>query len=122
MKSKTKISKQTERKTNKELVETIILAKKNPEWLGIAALLSGPRSNRKNFNLGELERLSDKEKILVVPGKVLSEGEFNVKAKIVALDFSERAKEKLLNAKCEVSNILEEIKSNPSAKGIKILK
>lgn len=122
MKSKTKISKQAERKTNPELVETILVAKKNSAWLDVASLLSGSRRKRKNVNLSELNKLVDKEKTIVVPGKVLSEGEFNKKAKIVALNFSEKAKEKLLNAKCEVSSILEEIKSNPSARDVKILK
>ena len=122
MKSKTKISKQLERKTNPELVETILAAKKNSGWIEIASILSGPRRKRKNINLNELDKLVDKEKIIVIPGKVLSEGEFNKKAKIIALSFSEKAKEKLLNAKCGVSSILEEIKSNPSAKDVKILK
>lgn len=121
-KSKTKISKQAEKKTNSELVETILLAKKNSAWLEVAALLSGPRRKRKSLNLSELNKLVDKEKIIVVPGKVLSEGDFDKKAKIIALNFSEKAKEKLLNAKCEVSSILEEIKSNPSAKDVRVLK
>jgi large subunit ribosomal protein L18e len=122
VKSKTKISKQLEKKTNPELVETILLAKKNSAWLEVASIISGPRRKMKNVNLNELEKISDKEKIIVVPGKVLSEGEFNKKAKIVALSFSEKAREKLLNSKCDVSNILEEIKSNPNAKDVKILK
>jgi large subunit ribosomal protein L18e len=122
VKSKTKILKQTERKTNQELVETIFLAKKNAAWLEIASLLSGPRRKKKNINLSELNKIVDKEKIVVIPGKILSEGDFDKKMKIVALGFSERAKEKLLNAGCQVSIILEEIKLNPSAKEIKILK
>ncbi len=122
MKSKTKISKQAERKTNPELVETILVSKKNPAWLEVASLITMPRRKRKSINLSELDKAVDKEKIVVVPGKVLSEGEFTKKVKIVALNFSESAKEKLLNAKCEVSSIIDEIKSNPSAKDIKILK
>ncbi len=122
MKSKTKISKQLEKKTNSELVETILTAKKNSGWLEVAGILSGSRKNRKNLNLGELEKLSEKEKIIILPGKVLSQGDFNKKIKICALDFSERAKEKLLKSGCQVSSILEEIKSNPSAKGIFVVK
>lgn len=122
MKSKTKISKQLVRKTNPELVETILLAKKNAAWNEIASILSGSRRKRKNVNLNELDKLIGNEKVMVVPGKVLSEGDFSKKAKIVALSFSEKAKEKLLNAKSEVSSILEEIKSNPSAKDVKVLK
>lgn len=122
MKTKSKISKQIERKTNSELVEAIVLAKKNSAWLEIASILSGPRRKRKDINLEELDKISDKEKIIVVPGKILSDGEFNKKVKIVALAFSEKAREKLLKAGCEVLTIPEEIKSNPSAKGIKLIK
>lgn len=122
MKTKTKISKQLDKKTNPDLVETILSAKNNSSWLEIASILSGPRRKRKNLNLNELKNLDIKEKILVIPGKVLSDGEFDKKVKIVALTFSDRAKEKLLKAGCEVSNILEEIKLNPEAKGVKIIK
>ncbi len=122
IKSKTKISKQLERKTNPELVETILLAKKSASWLEIASILSGSRRKRININLSDLSKSIESEKIVLIPGKVLSEGEMDKKAKIVALNFSEKAKEKLIKAGCEVSSILEEIKSNPEAKGIKVLK
>ena len=59
---------------------------------------------------------------VVVPGKVLSNGEINKKIRIVALSFSKEAEEKLGKKKCEVVSILEEIKVNPKAEGIKILK
>ncbi|MDP3758526.1 MAG: uL15 family ribosomal protein, partial [Candidatus Daviesbacteria bacterium] len=63
----------------------------------------------------------EKEKV-IVPGKVLSQGEINKKIKVIALSFSEKAKEKLKKSGCEFSNILTEIKSNPSGEGIRILK
>jgi len=122
MKSKTLIEKQLNRKTNKELVETIIVAKKNDNWREIAEILSGPRKNRKNINLEEIDKKSKEGETIVIPGKVLSQGKIEKKLKIIALNFSEKAKEKLLKAKCEVSSIFEEIKKNPEAKGIKILK
>jgi len=110
MKSKTKIDKQLARKTNPELVETIILAKKKEKWLEVARLLSSPRANRININLDQLDvKVKDGETI-VVAGKVLSQGELTKKVKIVALSFSAKAKEKILKAKGETSSILEEIK------------
>ena len=60
--------------------------------------------------------------VAVVAGKVLSQGEITKKIKVIALGFSEQAKEKLLKAKCEVSNIVDEIKKNPEGKGIKVLR
>jgi large subunit ribosomal protein L18e len=122
MKTNTKISKQLERKTNPLLVETIMLSKKNSAWKEISSIISGPRKKMKNVNLADLDKMAEKEKIIVVPGKILSEGEFNKKTKVVALSFSDKAKEKLLKTGCEVSSILEEIKLNPKANGVKIIK
>ena len=84
--------------------------------------LVGPRRNRTNINLEKIDKEIKEGETVVVPGKVLSQGDVSKKLKVVALNFSEKAKEKLLNAKCEVSNILDEIKKNPQAKNIKVLK
>jgi large subunit ribosomal protein L18e len=122
-KSKSLIEKQLQRKTNSILVETIIQSKKKDAWNEVAELLSGSRRNRINLNLTELNGIEASEKdILVVPGKVLSEGQVEKKLKIVALGFSERAKEKLLKSGCKISTILEEIKSNPTGKDLKVLR
>jgi len=122
IKTKTVIEKQLSRKSNKNIVETIRTAKKNKNWQEVAGILSAPRKNKINLNLGEIDRIAKDGEIIVVAGKVLSEGEINKKIKIVAESFSEKAKEKLLKCKCEVSTITEELKKNPEAKGIRILK
>jgi len=121
MKSKTKIKKQMQKKTSSKLVDTIITAKKNKPWIKIAGILSGPRKNRINLNLEEIDKKVEDNEIVVIPGKVLSQGKVNKKIKIVALNFSDKAKEKLLRLKFEISSIVEEIKKNPEGKGIKIL-
>ncbi len=121
MKSKTKIEKQLKRKINPDLVETLIATKKGDAWIKVAEILSSPRRKMKTINLSEINEKAKEKDIIVVPGKVLSMGEINKKIKIVALRFSEKAKEKLLKGKCEISTILEEIKKNPEAKGVRIL-
>jgi len=121
MKTKSKIEKQLQRKTNSSLVETIIACKKNKAWLKVAEILSGSRKNRTNLNLEELNKKVEDEKIIVVPGKILSQGELDKKIKVVALGFSEKAEEKLKKSGTETLTILEEIKKNPEAKGVKIL-
>lgn len=103
-------------------METIIEAKKNEAWVGIAGILSSPRRNRICINLEKINKNSKAGESIVIPGKVLSQGGIDKKIKVIALDFSEKAREKLLSSKCEVVSILDEIKSNPSAKGIKIIK
>jgi len=120
MKSKSLIEKQLKRKTNSILVETIIAAKKAKGWNEVASLVASPRRNHKEINLSDINKINGK--IVVIPGKVLSQGELEKKVKIVAISFSESAKEKIKKAGSEFNTILEEIKSNPEAKGVEILK
>ena len=122
MKSKTKIEKQTRRKTNPDLVKTIRNAKKNGKWLEVSSLLSSSRKKRVEVNLDKIDKESKEGDIVVIPGKVLSQGELNKKIKIVAFSFSKSAMEKILKSKCEANYINDEIKKNPEARGIKILK
>ena len=84
--------------------------------------MSGPRKNRTALNLEELNEKIKSEKIILIPGKILSQGELDKKIKVVALNFSEKAKEKLKKSGAETLTILEEVKKNPEAKGVKILR
>jgi len=122
MKTKSLIEKQLKRKTNQDLVKTLIAVKKQKAWLKIAGMLAAPRKNWANLNLQEInQQVKEGEKVLV-PGKVLSQGNVDKKIKIIALGFSEAAKEKLKNSGSQISSIMEEIKSNPEAKDLHILK
>jgi len=121
IKSKVKIEKQLEKKKNFELVETIILAKKNKKWLNIASLLSGPTRNQYSVNLDKIENQTTPGDIIVIPGKVLSLGNVSKKVRVVALGFSEKAREKLLKSNCEIRLLKDEIKDNKEAKGVKII-
>ena len=121
MKTKTKIDKQLRKKFNKELIQTIIAAKKKDKWLEVAGILSGPRRKAMSLNLEEINENSKDGETIIVPGKVLSQGEVSKKIKIVARNFSEKAKEKLLKSKTPFSSIIEEIKKNPDIKGGRIL-
>lgn len=121
MKTKTFIEKQLKRKTNPELVITIIEAKKKKKWLEVASILSSPRINKVEINLDKINDTAKEGEVVVVPGKVLSQGKLDKKIKIAALSFSESAKEKISKTKGETLTILEEIKKNPDAKNIRIL-
>jgi len=116
--SKKQISKRTQTKKNPEIVETIILAKKN-DHLDLAKKLSGPSRFYKKINLDEIES-EESNKVLVV-GKVLGSGKINKKLEISALNFSESAKEKLEKAGCKIKKIKEEIKDNNKLEGVKII-
>lgn len=120
--SKNKVNERLRRKTNPELAETIFACKKNEKWLEVGALISRPRRVRKSLNLSEIDKLIKEGETILIPGKVLSQGEINKKAKIIALNFSEGAKEKLKKSKIEFLSIIEEIQKNPKAQGVRILK
>jgi len=123
VKSKTKIEKQSWKKNNPLLIETIRAAKKtgSEEWMKVAGILSGPRRNQTTINLSEIEKSTEEGDSVVFPGKVLSQGEISKKIAVIAFNFSEKAREKLLKTKSQALNIMEEIKKNPQAKGLKFL-
>jgi len=121
MKSKTLIEKQTKRKFNPELIEIIRLAKKNKNWQEIAGILSSSRRNKIVMNLESIDKEAKDNETILIPGKVLSQGEVSKKIKIIANAFSERAEEKLTRSKIKFSKINEEIKTNPDAKNLRIL-
>lgn len=122
MKNRSKIEKQVIKKTNPNLVETIRKGKKKSKWLEVIGIIAGPKSLYSKINLDEIKNKAEEKKTIVIPGKVLSMGEIKKKLKIVALNFSETAKEKLINSGCEVLSISKEIESNPEAKNIQIIK
>jgi len=118
---KVKIEKKLRRKTNTELVETIIKSKKNASWLKVADKISTPKRKQISLNLDQINNKSEDNDIALIPGKVLGIGNINKKIKVVALSFSESATEKLKKSKTEFSTIDKELKENPEAKKIKIL-
>ena len=78
--SKTKIEKRLKKKTNPELVRTLIKLKKtNP---AVAKALAVPRKLQRSFNLGYLNKIG---KDVLVAGKVLGEGNLNKKIKVVGV-------------------------------------
>lgn len=120
--SKTKIKKNLKRKTHPRTVETIKLAKEQKAWLPIAKIISGPTRNYTVLNLEEINEQASAGDVVVLPGKVLGVGELIKKVKVCALAFTSSAIEKMNKAKIEYCYILDEIKKNPDAKGVKVLR
>ncbi|MBI5803569.1 50S ribosomal protein L18e [Candidatus Pacearchaeota archaeon] len=119
--SKTKLFERAKNKENDELVETIIACKKNDKWLEVGKIISAPRRKKISINLDKISEESKEGETIIVPGKVLSQGDLVKKIRLVALNFSKMAEEKLKKAKVEYLKIINEIKKNPDAKGIKII-
>ena len=116
--SKTRIEERISNKRNPEIVETIILAKKN-NLLDLAKKLSYPNSHYVSVNIDKLNDI--KEGKVIVVGKILGSGEISKKISIAALGFSESAKEKLKKAGCEMKTIKKEILNNPKLDKVEII-
>lgn len=119
--SKTKMFDRAINKNDSELVETIMACKKNEAWMKVGIIISRSRSQMPVVNLDKINKIVSDGDTVVVPGKVLSQGDISKKIKIAALKFSGNAREKLSKNKSEIITILDEIKKNPSAKGIKVI-
>jgi large subunit ribosomal protein L18e len=85
-------------------------------WKRIAEDLERPTRIRREVNLMDLNRHTKANETVIVPGKVLANGELNHKLKVAAFRFSEKAKEKL-----ESMTIRQLMESNPKGKGVRII-
>lgn len=115
--NKTKIEKRMKHKMDADLVGTIIKLKKtNPL---VAKELARPKRRWPAINLKEVDMV---EGDILVAGKILSAGDLSGSKKIVAWSVSEKALEKIKDAKANFVYIVDEIKKNPELNGFNILK
>ena len=103
------------KKTNSKLVETIYLAKKYAQE--VASLLSAPTRRQIKKNLEEIDKEAKENETIIVPGKVLGEGNISKKIKVIAFSFSKSAEEKLKKAGCKIMRIKEELEKNKKLEG-----
>jgi len=122
MVSRTKTKLRARGKTSPVLQETLSELLKNPAWQQVSSILSGPTRSFSAINLFEIDSKTDVGDTVLITGKVLSKGTLSKKIRIVALSFSENAKEKAKKSKSELVTILEEVKKNKKFEGIKILR
>jgi large subunit ribosomal protein L18e len=121
MPSRTKLKLRVKRKTNSYLVETIRAGMDNKAWEKVTNILAGPTRKYVSANLFEIDAGTTVGDTVVIPGKVLSKGELKKKIVICALSASEKAMEKIKASKSEFVPLVNEIKKNPKAEGIKLL-
>jgi large subunit ribosomal protein L18e len=115
------------RTTNPELLQTVrFLRKQSKEneariWKRIAELLAKPRRKRVAVNISRLNRYTEKNEIVVVPGKVLGAGEIDHPITVAAFAFSQKAREKIRKARGKCLSIIELVKKNPKGSKVKII-
>lgn len=118
--SKTTIEKRISRKTNPELVTTLIAIKRHAAWHSLGKKLSGSRREYLSVNLHEISSFAKEGDTIVVPGKVLGVGSLDKKVRISALGFARGVRDKIKESKSESVLIKEEITKNPKAQGVRI--
>lgn len=113
--------------TNPELVELICFLKKQSRenkvkvWRDIAKRLAKPRRQGVAVNLSRLNRYTQKNDVVIVPGKVLGAGELAHPVTVAAFSFSKVAREKITATKGKCLSFDELIKKNPKGSNIKII-
>lgn len=90
-------------------------------WKRIASDLNKPTRRMAKVNLYKIEKVAKDSETVVVPGKVLANGELNKKVTVAAYQFSEVAKEKI-QKKAKWVSIREVMKSNPKGKKVRIMR
>ncbi len=113
--------------TNPQLIQLIhFLRQKSKEndakiWKDIAKRLAKPRRRRVSVNVSRLNRYTNKNETVVVPGKVLGAGSINHPINVAAFSFSTKAKEKIKAAKGKLLSIHQLAKKNPKGSKVKII-
>jgi large subunit ribosomal protein L18e len=90
-------------------------------WKRLADELERPTRQRREVNLFTIDLTANDNETIVVPGKVLGEGELNKPVSVAAFKFSESAREKIVRAKGKILTIADLMKSNPKGKNVRIL-
>ena len=115
------------RTANPERVKLIRFLKKQSRdnkvkiWRDIAERLAKPRRKHIIVNVSRLNRYTEKKEIVAVPGKVLGAGEINHPVTVAALEFSERAREKIGAARGKCLRFSELTKKNPKGSKTRIV-
>jgi large subunit ribosomal protein L18e len=108
--------------TNPLLAELVgrLRKTKKPIWKDVAEKLEAPTRSRAEVNLWRLDKNTKDGETVVVPGKVLSEGELGHKLTIAAWAFSQGAATKL-EGKAKCMTIDELVAKNPDGKNVRIM-
>ncbi|MEM2956128.1 MAG: 50S ribosomal protein L18e [Candidatus Pacearchaeota archaeon] len=118
--SQTKLKEKIRRKSNPQKIRIInFLRKQSPFWLKVSEYLAKPKRISIKVNISKIDKVAKPNSIIVVPGKVLSEGELTKPITIAAFSFSEKARQKLKTAK--IVSLEELAKENKKGEGIMLL-
>ncbi len=114
-------------KTNPNLIELIKNLKKKSYqekatiWKDVARRLEKSTRRKAQVNLSKINRYSAADDTVLIPGKVLGNGNLDHKMQIAALSFSKMAQEKIEKAGGECFAIATVLEINPKGSNIRII-
>jgi large subunit ribosomal protein L18e len=113
--------------TNPELIELIRFLKKQSRenkaeiWRDVAEHLAKPKRNRIAVNISHVNRCTQKNEMVAIPGKVLGAGEMRHPVTVAAFAFSEKAEEKIKARRGKCLSFVDLIKKNPKGSNVRII-
>ncbi len=94
---------------------------KSKIWKSIATNLKKPTKQKRIVNLFKINKLAKNNETIIVPGKVLGNGELQKKLIISAFNFSKSAIEKIKQTGGKAITINELMKQNPKGSKVRII-
>jgi large subunit ribosomal protein L18e len=92
-----------------------------PIWGSVADRLERPRHQLTPVNVAHLERLTDADEWVVVPGKVLADGAITKPITVAAAAYSAEARTKIHAAGGKALTIPEILHAKPDGAGVRLL-
>ncbi|MFW9928767.1 MAG: 50S ribosomal protein L18e [Candidatus Thorarchaeota archaeon] len=107
---------------NTKALIRILESSEAPIWKKVAYDISTPKRSQVKINVDQLDKITNNNDIICVPGKVLGMGVIKKKVTIAALNFSQNAKSKIHAAGGETLSIYSLKEKHPKGSGVKIVK
>lgn len=92
-----------------------------PLWASVADRLERARHQNQAVNVGQLERIAAVDETLVVPGKVLADGELSKKLTVAAFAYSAGARTKIHAAGGTALSLHDLLHAKPNGAGVRLI-
>jgi large subunit ribosomal protein L18e len=92
-----------------------------PVWSAVADRLERARHQTAAVNVGQLERIAAADETIVVPGKVLADGDLSKKLTVAAFSYSPVARTKIHAAGGSAISLDELVKAKPNGTGVRLV-
>lgn len=103
-------------------LKRIAIQNKAPIWKSVARMLEKSESRWAEVNVGKLEDYVKEHSVVIVPGKLLGDGDLKKKLTVSAFRFSMPAKKKILDAGGAILSLPELVEKHPKGSGVLIIR